>query len=188
MGINYRSTSLILAVSILGFQGCSKNKKEPGVEIFPDMVHSQAYEAYSESTLTNDGKTMMMPAKNSIARGQLPFSYGKGEEEAKRAGRELVNPLEASKEVLARGESAYKNYCMVCHGPQGKGDGPLIPKFPNPPSLTGKRIRNYKDGRIMHIILKGSGDMPAHAVQVARPDRWALVHYVRYIQETFKKK
>ena len=30
----------------------------------------------------------------------------------------------AASAVPANGKAAYEKYCLVCHGPQGKGDGP----------------------------------------------------------------
>ena len=32
-------------------------------------------------------------------------------------------PLEAAGDS-AKGKAVYEKYCMACHGPQGKGDGP----------------------------------------------------------------
>ncbi len=178
----------IIVTLLLISSGCSRNPDETGIEIFPDMVHSVGYEAYSENSIMADGKTNQLPPEGSIARNKLPFPYGKGEAEAKRAGQELVNPFAETKQGLERGRSLYTNYCLACHGVQGKGDGPLIPKFPNPPSLTAKRLLKYEDGRLYHIITEGSGDMPSHKEQINSKDRWFLVQYVNYIQETYRKK
>lgn len=178
--------SLLFLTFFLG--SCTRNPSETGIELLPDMVHSVGYEAYSENDLMKDGKSMQLPPKNTIARGNMPFTYGKGDDEAKRAGRELVNPYNKTTKNLDRGRVVYTNYCLVCHGLQGKGDGPLIPKYPNPPSITSKRILKYKDGRLFHIVSRGSGDMPSHMEQIDSKDRWLLVQYVNYLQETFKKK
>jgi len=180
--------NLKLTIIFFLFFACSKNPNETGFEILPDMVHSVAYEAYSENPITKDGKTMILPAKGSIARGKMPFNYGVGVQEAIRAGRELNNPFVPNEVTLARGKKIYDNYCLVCHGVKGKGDGPLIPKFPNPPALTSKRLLKYPAGRIFHIVTKGSGDMPAHGAQISVTDRWYLVHYVLLMQKLYKKK
>ena len=179
--INF-GTILILIPITISLIGCSREADETGIEIFPDMVHSQAYVAYSESDITKDGKSMLMPPKGSIARGFIPFHYGPGDKEAIRAGRELINPFKATAKNLERGKHVYDNYCLVCHGEKGKGDGPLIPKFPNPPSLTSKRIKTYRDGRFYHIIVHGAGDMPSHAAQILKKDRWLLVNYLKKLQ------
>lgn len=169
---------------ILGtISGCAKDPEQTGIEIFPDMVHSQAVEAFSEDELTKDGhSSMKVPPKNSIARGFIPFHYGPGEKEAIRAGKELRNPFAVTEKNLVQGKHVYDNYCLVCHGEKGKGDGPLIPKFPNPPSLTSKRIMKYEDGRFYHIIVHGAGDMPSHAAQISKKDRWFLVNYLKKLQ------
>lgn len=175
----------IVVISL--FFGCSKNSNEKGIEIFPDMIHSVAYEAYSANSVMSDGKTMMLPPKHSIARGRMPITFGPGAEEAKRAGEELLNPLAQTEKTLERGSEVYTNYCLVCHGAKGEGDGPIIPKFPNPPSLTSRRIREYPIGRIFHIISLGSGDMPSHQEQIDYNDRWYLAQYVKYMQKEFSK-
>ncbi len=178
----------ILSVLFLSITSCSRSRTETGYEVFPDMIHPVPYEAFSESKLTADGKAMLLPPANTIARGRMPDPYGPGTEEAKRAGRELKNPFKVTKKSLERGKIVYDQYCLVCHGAEGQGDGPIIPKLPNPPSLTGKRLKKYEDGRMYHIIAFGSGDMPSHAEQIDRDDRWFLVHYIREIQKSFGKK
>ena len=173
---------LILGFSFLALYGCQQKRGGSGLELFPDMVHSVAYEAYSESSVTDDGKSMLKAPPNSIARNFMPFPFGEGEEEAIRAGRLLQNPYPKSEKTLARGKFVYDNYCLVCHGEKGGGDGPLIPKFPNPPSLTSKRLKEYPDGRLYHIITRGSGTMPEHATQILPQDRWYLVQYIKQLQ------
>jgi len=167
---------------------CTRDKRQPGYEIFPDMVHSNAYEAYSENPLTPDGKTMMLPPAHSIARGYTPFEYGKSESEAIRAGNEVINPLLRNDKTIAIGKKNYEKACLVCHGVTGQGDGPLIPKFPNPPALTNRSLRVYPDGRLFHVITKGIGDMPSHEVQLTQKERWAVIHYIRQLQEEYGRK
>ena len=38
------------------------------------------------------------------------------------------------------------------------------------------------DGRIFHVITRGSGMMPAYAGQISPDDRWKAVLYVRALQ------
>lgn len=175
---------ILMLVFVLGVISCSKNSQEKGIEVFPDMVHSVAYEAYSENPLTPTGGTMMYAPKGSISRGYKPFHYGAGAPEAIRAGKELVNSQEKTPASITRGKFLYENTCLVCHGDTGKGDGPLIPKMPNPPSFTSKALMDYTDGRIYHVIVMGFGDMPSHAQQLNNEDRWNVVNYVRELQKT----
>ncbi len=70
------------------------------------------------------------PVAGTIPRGSHPFHYGPGEDEAVRAGRELENPYHASPQTLEEGKALFQTYCAVCHGTQGKGDGPISGKIP----------------------------------------------------------
>jgi mono/diheme cytochrome c family protein len=60
----------------------------------------------------------------------------------------------------AKGELAYTRYCVACHGPTGRGDGPLAGDLRIPvPDLTTLSARSggtYPYDRVVRII--GSGD------------------------------
>lgn len=167
-------------VLVLGSCGASGEKTQR--VIFPDMLASVPYDAYDPNPATPTGQTLLLPPEGTVPLGYEPFPYGPGEEEALRAGAELVNPVEATEESLARGRAVYETMCLVCHGAGGEGDGPIIGRFPNPPSLLAEHARSYSDGRIFHVITRGQGLMPSHAVQVLAEDRWKLVHYLRQLQ------
>lgn len=176
-------SSISIFFSLLVTISCSRKPTEPGVEILPDMVHSVAYEAFTESKLTPNGSSMLEAPQGSISRGYKPFRYGKTVDEAIRAGRELKNPIPLNDKSIERGRTVYINSCQVCHGDTGKGDGPIIPKFPNPPSFTTEAIKNYPDGRIYHVIVAGFGDMPGHHAQLNEEDRWDVVNFIRKLQQ-----
>lgn len=162
--------------------GCSNNQ-EPGYEYSSEMVYSQAYEAYSESSITSTGGSMLKAPKGSVARNQIVFEYGNTDEEKERAGRELVDPRPATKERLLRGKEIYSNQCLLCHGVKGEGDGPVAKKYAEPPAFNGRALRGYVSGQIYHAIVKGYGDMPSHAVQLTENDRWDLILYVHELQK-----
>jgi mono/diheme cytochrome c family protein len=124
---------------------------------------------------------MRMPVAGTVPRGFQPYAYAKDPEAA---GRELRNPLPRTEEVLKRGQAMFNTYCIVCHGPNGMGDGLIVPKFPRPPSLQSDKVRNWPDGRIFHTVTMGQNLMPSYASQVASADRWAIIHYVRALQRS----
>lgn len=164
------------------FAACAKDPAQPGYEFAPDMVRTAAYDSFSPNSAMRDGKTLLTPAFGSVPRGFLPLHYGPGPDEASRAGRELTNPLPSTPATLARGEKVFGVFCSPCHGLRGDGDGPVVPRFPAPPSLHANHARELPDGRMFHIVSRGQGLMPSLAVQVAAKDRWAAVHYVRSLQ------
>lgn len=175
--------TLFVILVLMFLQSCSKNPEDRGYTVFNDMVHSPAYEAFSENELTPDGKTMMMPVEGSIARGKLPHPYNNTETDAIRAGEELKDPYPETPLSLERGAYLYQNFCVSCHGVSGEGDGPVISKkFPAPPALKSSKIKSYPKGRIYHVITAGIGDMPGHGPQMTIQDRWYLTQYLKQFQ------
>jgi len=162
---------------------CGRPPESPGYEFMPNMAHSVPFDSFSPNPVTRDGLTLQAPVPGTVPRGRLPFHYAATPEDDERAGRELADPFAPTPGVLARGRAVYETFCLVCHGPRGLGDGPIIPKFPNPPSYRSERLRAFPAGRIYHVITLGTGLMPSYAAQIAPEDRWKLVRYVQTLQE-----
>jgi mono/diheme cytochrome c family protein len=152
---------------------------KPGPEYMPDMARGPAYKAFAPNQATRNGITLQRPVVGTIKRGYQPFHYGKGDAEAARAGAELTNPFHATAPVLAKGKALYEIYCLVCHGAQGKGDGPIASKIPPPPSYKSDRVMSFHPGRIFHVITMGANKMPSYAAQLAPEERWQVITYVR---------
>ena len=91
----------------------------------------------------------------------------------------LVNPGRA---VSAVGDTLFHTYCAVCHGPAGAGDG-LVGRKLAAPSLLTDRARTYTDGYLYSIIRYGRGVMPRYGDKIPRDSRWAVVAYVRALQQ-----
>jgi mono/diheme cytochrome c family protein len=101
-----------------------------------------------------------------------------------------VNPVPSSPDSLARGQSFYAINCALCHGNQGKGDGPIAKDLIRKPSdLTGVNVAPLSDGEIFQVITSGvqppagtKGGMPALRENLTVNDRWDVVNYVRSLQ------
>jgi mono/diheme cytochrome c family protein len=158
--------------------GCEPGD-QPGPEYMPDMARGPAYKAFAPNEATRNGITLQKTVPGTIKRGYHPFHYGKGEPEAVRAGLELTNPFHPTEATLAKGQVLFETYCAVCHGAEGKGDGPISAKIPPPPSYKSDRLMAYPPGRFFHIITMGSGKMPSYAVQLVPEDRWLIITYIR---------
>ena len=77
----------------------------------------------------------------------------------------------------------FANFCQVCHGHTGFGNTPVTQRgFPQPTSLMGERTLVMKDGQMFHVLTFGQGNMPAHAAQLSRADRWSAILHVRLLQ------
>jgi mono/diheme cytochrome c family protein len=157
-------------VLALGFAACVH--EEPNVIYMPEMVYSPAFKAQKEGA-------MRVPVQGTVPRGFESYPY-KNNPEA--AAKFLKNPLRPTRSVLERGQHIFRTYCAVCHGPEGEGNGSVVPKFPRPPSLHSEKVRNWPDGSLYHVISEGQNLMPSYASQIAPQDRWAAIHYVRVLQ------
>jgi len=98
------------------------------------------------------------------------------------AGRTLVNPIAISPESLTRGREMYELHCIVCHGGEGRGNGPVGQKFvPQPMELNLDYVQLQPDGQIFYTISHGSLAMPFYRQAIAEEDRWHLVNFVKEI-------
>jgi mono/diheme cytochrome c family protein len=83
-----------------------------------------------------------------------------------------------------RGAFIYTNYCRMCHGPEGKGDGLLVQHgIPTPASLVVEKPVPMKDGEMFYVLTYGQRNMPSLAAQLSREDRWKVILYVRSLQK-----
>lgn len=99
------------------------------------------------------------------------------------AAKVLKNPAPATRDSLASGKVHYENYCVVCHGPKGHGDGPVASKFATPANLTLPMYVKMPDGLIYGIIRNGGANMPRQGDALYPNDRWDIVNYVRSLQK-----
>ena len=160
------SAALVLAVTLVACK-----HEAPNVIYMPDMVYSPALKAQKEGS-------MRMPVPGTVSRDFVAYKY----RDIEVAGHENKNPLRPTLTVLKRGQQIFNTFCIVCHGPNGEGDGSIVPKYPRPPSLQSDKIRGYADGNIFHVISLGQNLMPSYASQISQKDRWAAIHYVRALQ------
>ncbi len=187
MKTRYKKTGLKLSgfsLILLFLMSCYHGNNDTGFTFMPDMAYSYAYETYSSSPNFSDSINMLTPVEGTVPREMIPYQYTKTFEDQQRAGLELINPFEASKENLTRGKEQYAVYCTMCHGDKGDSDGHLIKSklFPvQPIALSGDYVKNKPDGELFHVITIGSlsGLMGAHGSQVSQDDRWKIILYVK---------
>jgi mono/diheme cytochrome c family protein len=179
---------LMLVVGVLAAAlSVGRDVTQPNYEsvVEGQMSHSPAYDSFAPNPNFPDGLTLRTPPAGTIARGQLPLLYNATLEDAFRAGLELRNPFSAKDEDRRqRGSAVFANFCQVCHGPFGLGDGPNTQGgFPPPPSLMADRALRMPDGQMFHVLTYGQGRMAAVAPQLSRDDRWCAILHVRQLQQ-----
>jgi mono/diheme cytochrome c family protein len=102
-----------------------------------------------------------------------------------------ANPISQNQESIARGQVLYEVHCALCHGKQGKADGPIATELARkPPDLSAGSTVALSDGDIFLVITNGiqvpvstQGGMPALRENLSVADRWDVVNYVRSYQK-----
>jgi mono/diheme cytochrome c family protein len=112
-------------------------------------------------------------------------------------------PIEVNEALLARGQERYNIYCVVCHGYQGNGQGTVgqkwtassVANFHDPKYVDPKEPdQKNTDGFLFYTARHGvpnpadpsglSPKMPGYAHALTERDTWAIVAYVRALQES----
>ncbi len=95
-----------------------------------------------------------------------------------------TNPVTADAVSISRGAELFSINCSLCHGPQGKGNGPVATYLQNKPAdLTNAAIQSFSDGAIFMVISTGvQGKMPALNENLNVRERWDVVNYVRTLK------
>ena len=170
-----------------------------------DMQDQPRMKPYKETDFFADGKAMREAPDGTVARGDLQedkeFFTGKKADADPNAPVETITdamgntivssfpnaveelPVPLTKELLDNGEKQYKIFCMVCHGPVGKGDGMVVRRgYPQPTTYHDDRLRNAPVGHFFDVITNGWGKMNGYSSQIPVADRWAIVAYIRALQ------
>jgi mono/diheme cytochrome c family protein len=175
-------SGILLTIAL--FASCKHGNNDTGYAYMPDMAYSNAYETNTENPAFKNGRTNQLPVEGTVPREMIPYQYEKTFADQVRAGVELVNPFEATKENLEQGKKQYDIYCAICHGDKGRGDGHLYTSKlfpPKPTALHDAYVQNKPDGEIYHVVTMGSlsGLMGAHGSQIKPDDRWKIILFVK---------
>ena len=173
-----------VVVSVAASWVMSSDPGKPNFEFLPQMAHSPRYNAFAPNPNFGDHGTLQRPEPGTIPRGYVPLHYAATQQDALRAGEELKSPIQPNNlQARQRGEFVFANYCAVCHGAGGAGNGPVPQRgYPAPPSLLAPHALKMKDGQMFHLLAYGQNNMPSYASQLSREDRWSVILYVRAMQ------
>lgn len=196
----------LAVAAVLSACGDSKTRST-GWEFSRNMYDAIGYDPDQKNPNFADGITAQTPPAGTVPLGFDRFDYDKSVDGWRAAGEELSNPLEVNEANLLQGQALYNAYCAVCHGVEGKGDGPItmdrqlvtqsgsrqLENFPPPPSFaasdgsnstrSGAPMANLSEGNIYHTIYWGYNVMGSHASQLNPEERWKVVMYVSELQK-----
>jgi mono/diheme cytochrome c family protein len=178
-----------MAVGVLAalcLAGCTRGStsSRPPIHPNPNMDVQPKYLPQAESAFFYDGATMRQPLAGTVARGHLLASpeleTGRGEDGAF----VTANPHADRENLVHRGQERFGIYCAPCHGGSGNGRGMLFERAGvQSADLHEARIVAYPDGQIFDVVTNGLGLMSGYRYPISAEDRWAIVAYVRQLQE-----
>jgi mono/diheme cytochrome c family protein len=101
--------------------------------------------------------------------------------EMKDAAISITNPVAPTPESIARGLYFYEINCRVCHGTEGRGDGPVGAKFveKSPVDLNDAYTQDQADGQLFFTLTRGRALMPFYRDALSPTERWDVINYVR---------
>jgi mono/diheme cytochrome c family protein len=100
-------------------------------------------------------------------------------------------PVPITQQLIQRGQQRFNIYCAVCHGRLGDGNGMIVQRgMIRPPSFHNDRLADAAqspDSHFYDVISNGRGAMFSYAERVAPADRWAIIAYIRTLQESVRE-
>jgi putative copper export protein/mono/diheme cytochrome c family protein len=92
-----------------------------------------------------------------------------------------ASPVAYDTSSIARGAQIYAANCALCHGVDGRGDGPAAANLPRKPAtLTAAHLLTHRVGDLFWWISHGrSQAMPAFADILSAQQRWDAVNFIR---------
>jgi hypothetical protein len=120
-------------------------------------------------------------------------------------------PIEVTPELMRLGKERYDIYCSRCHGVFGNGQGPLSKFGLQPRNLSDaslplnylaspiireitnddgskRKIEHGYEGYVANVIAEGYNTMLGLKDRVSPRERWAIVLYLRALQELLESK
>ena len=175
---------------------------ERNFEFMPNMAENPGYEAQDPNPHFADGRTLRPPVPGTVARGRMPLMHeGRLLDVTTRAWKDLSPDQQTAWDALTdptdwkalspedrasaldRGRMVFESICSACHTKDATGGAQATKRgVPPPPNLVDPKMRERSDGRMVRAITAGEGNMPPHAHQVSRTDRWLVVRHLRMLQ------
>ena len=180
---------LLILLSIIFLTGCRGYLTEkPPIHLNPNMDWQAKYKAQTlplyppEGTVIwgNQSTDPTDSDRESYLQPNTVFYTGK-------INNEWVKkiPVDVNKKLLLRGQEQYNIYCAACHTQTGNGlQGPITKRGWIVSNILDDVTYNRPDGELFDIVRNGIRSMPGYAIRIKEEDAWAVVAYMRALQET----
>jgi mono/diheme cytochrome c family protein len=196
----------------MAYRGRHATSEKPRYVVWTDMSFQRKAKAQRASDLFEDGRAARKQVAGTIAVGQVyddsELRFGVEADAPSPVGMELgtsglpdgqwLSGFPASITVdeafLDRGANRYNIYCGACHGVRGDGLGAVALRakdirgarwgWVDPKNLMASGTVARKNGELFHIAGHGIATMKGYAGQITASDRWAIVAWVRALQNS----
>lgn len=95
----------------------------------------------------------------------------------------MKNPVLLTSKGLMTASELYEEKCVLCHGEEGGGNGPVGQVLRSKPAdfTDSKKMATMTDGELFWKISTGHGEMPSWQAGLTETERWQLVSYLRVL-------
>jgi len=174
-------TGIAATCVVAGFGTAWLVKTFPTVRPMVEMENQPRLDAEAPDTFFAAQRGMQRPPDGTVPRGFMPILAKTPEQ----GGKNLVNPLPVTKQVLEDGRNMFDIHCAVCHDKLGTGKTWLDSTYVvQPANLQSSTLRDASDGFLYWVISNGFGTMPSYAADISQNERWAIVRYIRSLQRS----
>lgn len=176
---------LLISIVMISCRGQISDK--PPIHPQQNMHDQERFNAQQENPFFENNMAMRAPVEGTVARGLLRHDVALYEGQDEDGNYITENPMELSRDFLNRGRQMYDIYCAMCHGGTGDGQGIIMTgDYGYVPAPTFHRSTSYEmpEGELYSAIANGIRNMPAYNTQIKVEDRWAIVAYIRALQES----
>ncbi len=197
---------IVTVVTVAGFRG-SKSARSP-MQFLNDMDAQAKATAQSSSDFFADGQSARYRVPGTVPMGlQVPTiaasdggtqsldgfaltdDYLNTGKMGEYYGHGIPEEVTIDQALLERGAEKYGIYCSICHGASGNGMGViskygLVPANLIIPPISDPASR--PDGAYYDVIVNGKGTMGGYGANLTLKDRWAIVAYLRVLQQRSK--
>ncbi len=174
-----------LALAAISASACTQiDNALASVPVFAFLREAPSFDPYEMPRLPAPGSVPFASPQGRVLPVIEPSEAGLNAFAASPHGSNPYEALAGDEQWVAYGQEMYDRHCMVCHGTEGRGDGPVIGPdlFPMGMSLVTGNAPGRTDGYMYGIIRVGRGLMPAYGGRTTDAERWAIVNYVNRLQ------
>lgn len=186
-------------ISILGFRG--EFTENTPIEVFPDMDRQAKFKSQTRNERFANNSADRLPVVGTAVRGNLltqenvfstnPHFSSMSVKTGKDVNDQWVSKIPEivgiDMSLMRLGKEKYDIHCSVCHGNYGDGKGVtsyfgLQPRNLSDPNQPNYYLETKTDGETYNTISRGYGTMLGLMDKLTPSERWAIVLYVRCLQ------